>query len=131
MKIDVKVSGPLFEKGGGAPVRTAIERTVADLVESGAETARRLASPHRKSGRYIDSLKGKVSKTKRSGRVKAYGGPRRMPYAAVHERGRYWPGTGSRFAGHKVLARAAAETQQKAPAVLRRNVDKAVKELGG
>jgi hypothetical protein len=130
VQIDVEVDGPFFTKGA-APVEGALKGAVAEVIKKGEAGAKFRASRHRKTGRYTDALKGRVAKTGRSGRVKAYGGKKRMGYATVHERGRYWPTTGHRFSGYKVLKETTRDMITTAPGILQKHVDKAVRELNG
>lgn len=129
LRIDLEVDGPLLKGLGPDIIADAIRGTIKDLTREGEEHAKVLASSFRKSGKYEKSLNGKVAKTGKSGRVKPYGGPRRMPYSAVLERG--FPPPRHSFRGYGVIRRTAAHMQSRAQQTLQRRIDIAVRELGG
>jgi len=127
--IEVNIAGRLFTQGPEI-IRDNIRDAIAEIVQVGEAEAKTLASPFRKTGRYMASLKGKVAKTGRSGRIKAYGGPKKMPYSKVHELGRYFESSGTRIKGHFVLKNTRMRlNQQIGPPIFAKHMNAAVQEL--
>ena len=126
MKISVEthIEGKLFSIGPER-AKKAIERAIQKHVEMGATYAQSIAPVQ--SGKYRASLRGKVAKTGRSGRVKSYGGPNRMPYSAVIERG--FPPPRHSFKGYKVLGRTSDEMQSRSQAITQDVIDSLIEEL--
>ena len=120
VSIDVTLSGKLLKGDAQEHVKGAIRDTIEDIVQRGQEDARGMAGSFRKTGRYIDSLKGRVAKTGKSGRIKSYGVVAKT-YARSLERGA--PPPRQSFKGYAVLRRTRDKLQSGAEAVLQEHVN--------
>ena len=136
--VQVKVTGPLFQKGG-EPVRRAVQDTIQELVELGEQQLDQFLRP-RPAGFYLsvqEAGKGKAST----------GHYRRNLHATVsnlHGRiddggvvyGSYLEGTSSRnqttrFKGYSSFRRTGQYLEKIKGRTLQKHIEKAIKELNG
>ena len=135
ISVSVRVSGPLFKQDAiDDRLQHHLRGAISEVTDEGAEHARRIAQPFKRTGRYQAAIRGRMGKRMR-GRVMVGAGRRRgnLPspkvYRAVVERGRYWRSTGTRFSGHHTISRAHRAVQPQVGPIVQKHVTKLVREL--
>ena len=134
--VRIETSGPLFSANAPNIVRRAAQRTVAQLVEIGESKLDQMLRP-RPAGVFLsvsEARKGQASK----------GNYRRNLHTVVEDlRGVISDGgvvygpwlelgrAGTRFRGYSSYRRVGQELEKQVPAVARRNVEDAVRDLNG